>query len=179
MRLAVNEGKQVTYRLQLDRRPAHPVTLGREAGDGDEDLVAVGEQSWSLSPEQEVSSPTVHHWQEPFPVTVAALQDDDAAHGERRFHHYLIRDEPGAERIELPDVVIVEIDDERDEVPQSVTLWSAELTVASNGDGLLGYFGDGGLDPDRWVEDAIAYAVEHLCWSVERSRVELLISAAK
>ena len=175
-RLSVPEGEQVTYRLKLDRRPAHWVIIVREPGDGDPDLFPVSERSWVYSPDESAAAPNVHHWEEPFPVTVEALHDDDDAHGERRFRHYLLSDDQG--RTELPDLVLVEIDDEAEEAPASVTLWSAELTVANDGERLLGYFGDGGLAPDRWVEDATTYAVEHLTWSTERSEIELLISTA-
>ena len=120
-RLTVPEGEQVTYRMKLDRRPAQWGLLVREPGDGDADLVPQGDRSWPFSPDAELSpnlraEPGVgrnaHHWQEAFTVTVEALQDNDAYPGERRFHNYLVSGDLGQTRIELPDIVVVEIDDE-------------------------------------------------------------------
>ena len=116
-RLEVREGEQVTYLLKLDRQPVEWVVLSWESGDGDSDLVALGEQSWRFSPEEDATSSDVHHWEEAFPVTVEALQDNDTSSGERRFHHYLSIDGPGHEHVELPDVVIVEIDNEVADTP--------------------------------------------------------------
>ena len=112
LRLEVREGEQVTYQLKLDRRPVEWVVLSWEPGDGDSDLIALGEQSWRFSPDEDATSSDVHHWEEAFPVTVEARQDNDTSSGERRFHHYLSTDGPGREHVELPDVVIVEIDNE-------------------------------------------------------------------
>ena len=128
-RLTVREGEQVTYRMKLDRRPAQWGLLVREAGEGDADLVPLGDRSWSFSPDAELSrnlrseSGVVagtaldvrgnpHHWQEAFTVTVEALQDNDAYPGERRIHHYLVSGDLGQTRIELPDIVVGEVDDE-------------------------------------------------------------------
>ena len=137
-RPAVREGEQVTYQLKLDRRPAQWGLLVWEPGEGDADLVPLGEHSWLFVPdagsspdlrnipnipksiersavagsEAGIAGRNAHHWQEPFTVTVEALQDDDAYPGERRFHHYLLTGDPGQTRIELPDIVVVEVDDE-------------------------------------------------------------------
>ena len=129
-RLTVREGEQVTYQLELDRPPAQWVILAREPGEGDPDLVSLGEQSWMFTageggapadvdhlhetvPGMEHTTPLeIHHSTEPFPVTVEARHDNDAYSGERRFHHYLYSHDPGRDRVELPDVVIVEIDNE-------------------------------------------------------------------
>ena len=113
-RLQVREGERATYQFKLDRRPAQWVILAWEPGDGDADLVSLGEQSWLFSPAEDATSPDVHHWQEAFSVTVEALQDNDVFSGERRFHHYLSSDGLGQDRVELPDVVVVEIDNEAD-----------------------------------------------------------------
>ena len=113
-RLQVREGERATYQLKLDRRPAQLVILAWEPGDGDADLISLGEQSWLFSPAEDPTSPDVHHWQEAFPVTVEALQDNDAFSGERRFHHYLSRDGLGQDRVQLPDVMVVEVDNEAD-----------------------------------------------------------------
>ena len=113
-RLQVREGERATYQFKLDRRPAQWVILAWEPGDGDADLVLLGEQSWLFSPAEDATSPDVHHWQEAFSVTVEALQDNDVFSGERRFHHYLSSDGLGQDRVELPDVVVVEIDNEAD-----------------------------------------------------------------
>ena len=128
-RLTVREGEQLTYQMKLDRRPAQWGFIVWEPGDGDADLVPMGDRSWSFSPEADLtpdlqSQPSVvpetqpsagknaHHWQETFAVTVEALQDNDVYPGERRFHHYLVSGDRGQERVELPDIVVVEIDDE-------------------------------------------------------------------
>ena len=128
-RLTVREGEQITYQIKLDRRPAQWGLLVWEPGEGDADLVPHGEHSWSFSHGGEQSpnrggepsnaagtGPTgggnVHHWQEAFSVTVEALQDNDPYPGERRFHHYIVSGDIGQTRIELPDIVVVEVDDE-------------------------------------------------------------------
>ena len=88
-RLTVPEGEHVTYQLALDRRPEHCVIIVREPGTGDPDLVPVSARSWVFSPDEpgepgeDATASNVHHWQEPFPVTVEALQDDDDTHGEQ------------------------------------------------------------------------------------------------
>ena len=134
LRLEVREGEQVTYQLKLDRRPVEWVVLSWEPGDGDGDLVALGEQSWRFSPDEDATSSDVHHWEEAFPVTVEALQDNDTSSGERRFHHYLAIDGPGHEHVELPDMVIVEIDNEvadsppPDETSQVLSIADARAT---------------------------------------------------
>ena len=109
-RLTVREGEQATYQLKLDERPAAWVMIGRETGPGDVDLIPVGDQSWVFSSDENETFSDVQHWQAPVSVTVEALQDDDVLHGERRFHHSLFSDDEG--RTELPDLVVVEIDDE-------------------------------------------------------------------
>ena len=173
LRVPVHEGERVTYQLKLDRRPAQWVILVREPGAGDSDLIPVSARSWMYSPDDEVSAPNVHHWQEPFPVTVEAQQDEDDVHGERSFRHYLLSDDQG--QTTLPDVVLVEVDDEASEAPAGVTLWTAELAVGHH-EGALGYVGDGALVPDRWDEDGTEFVVEQLDYSAERGEVELRIS---
>ena len=130
-RLTIHEGEQVTYQLKLDRQPAQWGALVWEPGDGDADLVPHGDSSWLFSPdpdsqqspnsgsEQSADRGTPpdadknpHNWQEAFTVTVEALQDNDAYPGERRFHHYLVSGDLGQSRIQLPDIVVVEVDDE-------------------------------------------------------------------
>ena len=134
LRLEVREGEQVTYQLKLDQRPIEWVVLSWESGDGDSDLIALGEQSWRFSPEEDATSSDVHHWEEAFPVTVEARQDNDTSSGERRFHHYLSMDGPGHEHIDLPDMVIVEIDNE---VVNSQVLSIADARVAEAADATL------------------------------------------
>ena len=123
LRLTVREGEQVSYRLKLDRRPAQWGVLVLEPGEGDADLVARGDRSWSFHSDAQPSSnrdseadggQNAHHWQEAFTVTVEALQDNDAYPGERRFHHHLVMGDLGQTRIGLPDIVVVEVDDEGD-----------------------------------------------------------------
>ena len=111
LRLSVGEGGDITYFLKLNGRPHSSVIVAREPGDGDTDLVLVGEASWAYSPQDALSVPDDHHWQEPFPVAVQAQQDDDVYSGQRNVRHYLLRD---GERVDLPDVVLVELDDEAD-----------------------------------------------------------------
>ncbi len=125
LRLSVREGEQVTYLMKLDRRPAQWGLLVREAGEGDADLVPRGDRSWPFSPDPDERASrslpsesgagrTPHHWGEAFTVTVEALQDNDAYPGERLFHHHLVMGDLGHTRIELPDIVVVEVDDEAD-----------------------------------------------------------------
>ncbi len=111
-RLTVREGEQATYQLKLDERPAAWVMIGRETGPGDADLIPVGDQFWVFSSDEDETSSDVQNWRAPVSATVEALQDDDVLHGERRFHHSLFSDDEG--RTELPDLVVVEIDDEAD-----------------------------------------------------------------
>ena len=121
MRLTVREGARVTYRMKLDRRPAQWGLLVVEPGDGDADLVPQTDLSWPFSPDGEPPADppgapgegrAAHHWRESFAVTVEALQDNDAYPGERRFHHYLVTGDSGQNRVALPDIVVVETDDE-------------------------------------------------------------------
>ena len=123
LRLSVREGERVTYQIKLDRRPAQWGLLVWEPGEGDADLVPQGDHSWPFSPDPEGdqsqtlpngagANRTPHPWQEAFAVTVAALQDNDAYPGERLFHHYIVSGDHGQTRIALPDVVVVEVDDE-------------------------------------------------------------------
>ncbi len=123
LRLTVREGEQVTYQIKLDRRPAQWGILVWEPGEGDADLVPQGDHSWPFSPDLDgeesqtlpsgpVANRNAHHWQEAFSVTVEALQDNDPYPGERRFHHYLVSGDHGQSRIALPDIVVVEVDDE-------------------------------------------------------------------
>ena len=129
LRLTVREGGQAAYRMKLDRQPAGWMLLVVEPGDGDADLEPQLNRSWLISPDAEPSSNpgagpnalagtpleaarNAHHWTETFTVTVEALQDDDVYPGERRFHHYLVSGDAGPARIELPDVVVVEVDNE-------------------------------------------------------------------
>ena len=129
LRLTVREGEQLTYQIKLDRRPARPAFIVWEPGDGDADLVPLGDQSWPFSTQggtppnlrnwqmaipkaRSTTGADAHRWQEAFMVTVEALQDNDVYPGERRFHHHLLTGDRGQERVELPDIVVVEIDDE-------------------------------------------------------------------
>ncbi len=114
LRLEVREGEQVTYQLKLERRPEQRLTLAQATGPGDPDLISLGVQVWAFTPEEAATSQDEHLWQEAFPVTVEALQDDDPYSGVRLFHHYLYSGYTGLDYVELPDVVIVEIDDEAD-----------------------------------------------------------------
>ena len=111
-RLAVREGERVTYQVRLDRRPAQWVALSWEPGGGDSDLSPLGDQYWWFSPDEEVTSSDGYHWQEAVSLTVEALHDNDAYPGERTFHHLLSTEDPDGDRVQLPDVVIVEIDNE-------------------------------------------------------------------
>ena len=116
LRLAVREGERATYGMILARRPEQSGLLVLEPGEGDADLVPQDERSWpftpnpgrGLTPDGEPSN----FWLSTFRVTVEALQDDDAYPGERRIHHYLVTGDPIPTRIKLPDIVVVEVDDE-------------------------------------------------------------------
>ena len=114
LRLTVREGGQVTYQIKLDRRPSQWLTLAWEPGEGDAELIALGERSWRFSPAEDLASHEDHDWQRPVSLTVEALQDNDAYNGQRRFRHFLYNDDLGGDPVELPDMVIVEIDNEAD-----------------------------------------------------------------
>ena len=114
LRIEVREGEQVTYHLKLERRPAQRLALAQATGPGDPDLVSLGPQSWAFTQDEAAGSREEHVWLEAFPVTVQALQDDDPYSGVRLFHHYLYSGYTGLDYVELPDVVVVEIDSEAD-----------------------------------------------------------------
>ena len=114
LRLEVREGEQVTYQLKLERWPEQRLTLTQATGPGDPDLISLGVQVWAFTLEEAAASQDEHLWQEAFPVTVEALHDDDPYSGVRLFHHYLYSGDTGLDYVELPDVVIVEIDEAAD-----------------------------------------------------------------
>ena len=111
-RLEVREGEQVTYQVRLDRRPAQWVALSWEPGSGDSDLSPLGNRYWWLSPDEESTSSDAYHWMDAVSLTIEALQDNDPYPGERIFHHFLSTEDPESDHVQLPDVVIVEIDNE-------------------------------------------------------------------
>lgn len=114
LRLEVREGERVTYQVRLDRRPAQWVALSWEPGSGDSALSPLGDQYWWFSPDEVPAASGSYHWQEAVPLTVEALQDNDPYPGERVFHHFLSTEDPDSDRVRLPDVVIVAIDNEAD-----------------------------------------------------------------
>ena len=120
LRLAVREGERATYGMILARRPEQSGLLVLEPGEGDADLVPQGDRSWLFTPDPSGNTDPDSvgggqkgfFWLNTFVVTVEALQDDDAYSGERRIHHYLVTGDPSPTRINLPDIVVVEVDDE-------------------------------------------------------------------
>ena len=115
LRLAVREGEQAVYFIILARRPEQPGRLVLERGEGDADLVPPSDMSWRFTPELAEPPGTderLFPWQAYFSVRVEALQDDDVYSGERRIHHYLETGDPVPIRTRLPDIVVVEVDDE-------------------------------------------------------------------
>ncbi len=109
-RLSVPEGGEARYGLRLKTRPAHKVvvSLHYHTYGGDSDLTVPRNFSidGSLAPD-EWDTKTV--W-----VRVEAAQDDDAEDGERVFDNRAFSNDPNYHDLVLPDVVVVEADDDKE-----------------------------------------------------------------
>ena len=109
-RLSVPEGGEARYGLRLKTRPAHKVvvSLHYHTYGGDSDLTVPRNFSidGSIAPD-EWDTKTV--W-----VRVEAAQDDDAEDGERVFDNRAFSNDPNYHDLVLPDVVVVEADDDKE-----------------------------------------------------------------
>ena len=107
-RLSVPEGGEARYGLRLKTRPAHKVVVSHHylTYGGDSDLTVPRNFSFdgSIRPD---TWDTQTAW-----VRVAAAQDDDAEDGERVFDNRAFSRDPNYHDLVLPDVVVVEADDE-------------------------------------------------------------------
>ena len=103
-RLVIPEGGQGRYGLKLNTRPAHPVHLKAIMSDGDEDLAVL--------PSFTQPSIAPGAWGAPRWVDIAAADDADSVDGERVFLHRVHSKDPAYNDLLLPDVVVVEADDE-------------------------------------------------------------------
>ena len=107
-RLSVPEGGEARYGLRLKTQPAHKVVVSHHyhTYGGDSDLTVPRNFSLdgSIRPD---TWDTQTAW-----VRVAAAQDDDAEDGERVFDNRAFSRNPNYHDLVLPDVVVVEADDE-------------------------------------------------------------------
>ena len=103
-RLVIREGGQGRYGLKLNTRPAHPVHLKAIMSDGDEDLAVL--------PSFTQPSIAPGAWGGPRWVDIAAADDADSVDGERVFLHRVHSKDPEYNDLLLPDVVVVEADDD-------------------------------------------------------------------
>ena len=125
-RLSVPEGGEARYGLRLDTRPAKRVVLSfhLHAGDADLDVPRNYSSDRSIAPDEWVAR-TV--W-----VRVKAAQDADAANGERVFAHNTASNDPNYHHLVLPDVVVVEADDEEPTCTRNPgDIWCGVVTVGS------------------------------------------------
>ncbi len=126
-RLSVPEGGEARYGLRLKTRPAHKVVVSHHyhTYGGDSDLTVQRNFSFdgSIRPE---TWDTQTAW-----VRVAAAQDDDAEAGERVFDNRAFSRDPNYHDLVLPDVVVVEADDEEKRSSQGQT--APPLTAAFEG----------------------------------------------
>ncbi len=120
-RLSVPEGGSARYGLRLKTRPAKRVVLSfhPQAGDADLDVPRNYSSDRSIAPD-EWASKTV--W-----VRVKAAQDADAANGERVFAHNTASNDPSYRHLDLPDVLVVEADDD-EPGPLSLSVLDAQAT---------------------------------------------------
>ena len=103
-RLLIPEGGQGRYGLKLNTRPTHTVNLVAIQSDGDEDLAVVRNFTQpSMTPDE---------WERPRWVDIAAAQDADSENGERVFQNVVHSRDPAYNDLVLPDVLVVEADDD-------------------------------------------------------------------
>ena len=103
-RLVIPEGGQGRYGLKLNTRPAHPVHLKAIMSDGDEDLAVL--------PSFTQPSIAPGAWGPPRWVDIAAADDADSVDGERVFQNVVHSADPAYNDLALPNVVVVEADDD-------------------------------------------------------------------
>ena len=116
-RLVIREGTKGRYGLKLDTRPTHTVHLRGIQSDGDEDLhVLTNHTVLPIAPDE---------WKTPIWMVILAEHDDDAVDGERVFLNRVHSRDPAYNDLILPDVLVVEDDDDR---PVSLSVADAEAT---------------------------------------------------
>ena len=103
-RLVIREGTKGRYGLKLDTRPTHTVHLRGIQSDGDEDLHVLSNHTvLPIAPDE---------WKTPIWMVIQAEQDDDAVNGERVFLNSVHSRDPAYNSLTLPDVLVVEDDDD-------------------------------------------------------------------
>ena len=103
-RLVIREGTTGRYGLKLDTRPTHTVHLRGIQSDGDEDLHVLSNHTvLPIAPDE---------WETPIWMVILAEQDDDADDGERVFLNVVHSNDPAYNGLNLPDVLVVEDDDD-------------------------------------------------------------------
>ena len=103
-RLVIPEGTSGRYGLKLNTRPTHPVDFSAIYGDGDEDLRVLPTYTPLLIAPDE--------WGTTFWVDIRASPDDDRVDGERVFQNRVHSKDPVYNDLILPDVLVVEADDD-------------------------------------------------------------------
>ncbi len=103
-RLVIPENTLGRYGLKLNTRPTHPVDFSAIYGDGDEDLRVLPTYTpLSIAPDE---------WETTYWMEIRAWRDDDAVDGERVFHNRVHSKDPVYNDLILPDVLVVEDDDD-------------------------------------------------------------------
>ena len=116
-RLVIRESTRGRYGLKLNTRPTHTVDLSAIYSDGDEDLRVIPTYSpLPIAPDE---------WETPVWVDIRATPDDDQKNGERVFLNRVHSKDPAYNDLILPDVLVVEDDDDR---PVSLSVADAEAT---------------------------------------------------
>ena len=103
-RLVIRESTRGRYGLKLDTRPTHTVHLRGIQSDGDEDL--------RVLPTHTVLPIAPDEWETPIWMEIRASPDDDAVNGERVFLNRVHSRDPDYNDLILPDVLVVEDDDD-------------------------------------------------------------------
>ena len=116
-RLVIRESTRGRYGLKLNTRPTHTVNLVGIQSDGDEDLRVLPTYTpLPIAPDE---------WETPMSVDIRATPDDDKKNGERVFLNRVHSKDPAYNDLILPDVLVVEDDDD---VPVSLSVADAEAT---------------------------------------------------
>ena len=153
-RLWAPEGGSARYGLRLKTRPAKSVVLSFHplAGDPDLDVPRDFASDRSIAPDEWVAR-TV--W-----VRVEAAQDADYENGERVFAHNTASNDPNYHHLVLPDVVVVEADDEAGPLALSVVDAQATEGVDATLDFTVRLHGDAASEVtvDYRTEDGTATA---------------------
>ena len=114
-RLVIRESTSGRYGLKLNTRPTHMVYLAAIQSDGDEDL--------RVRPSHTLLPLAPNEWETLSWVVIRAVRDDDIVNGERVFQNYVHSTDPAYNDLILPDVLVVEEDDDA-----TLRVWNAEAT---------------------------------------------------